>query len=41
MKRYADAGVTRLVVAAAAAAHSDGVKAVQGVAAVVERAAKV
>jgi probable F420-dependent oxidoreductase len=40
MKRYADAGVKRLVVAAAAAAHSDGVKAVQGVAPLVERAAK-
>src|SRR5207302_8953726 len=41
MKQYAEAGVSRLVVAAAAAASSDGVKAVQGVARVVERAAKV
>ncbi len=41
MKQYAEAGVSRLVVAAAAAASSDGVKAVQGVAQVVERAAKV
>jgi probable F420-dependent oxidoreductase len=41
MKQYAEAGVSRLVVAAAAAASSDGVKAVQGVAHIVERAAKV
>jgi hypothetical protein len=41
MKRYAGAGVSRLVVAAAASAHSDGVKAVQGVASMVERAARV
>ena len=40
MKRYEEAGVSRLIVAAAAAAHSDGVKAVQGVASVVEYAAK-
>jgi probable F420-dependent oxidoreductase len=40
MKRYAEAGVTRLIVAAASSAHSDGVKAVQGVAPIVERAAK-
>jgi probable F420-dependent oxidoreductase len=41
MKEYAEAGITRLVVAAAVSASSDGVKAVQGVARVVERAAKV
>jgi hypothetical protein len=40
MKRYAEAGVTRLIVAAASSSHSDGVKAVQGVAPIVERAAK-
>jgi probable F420-dependent oxidoreductase len=39
MKRYAEAGVSRLVVAAAASAHSDGVKAVQAVAPIVERSA--
>jgi hypothetical protein len=41
IKRYAEAGVSRLVVAAAAAAHGDGVRAVQGVAPIVERAARV
>ena len=40
MKQYADAGVTRLIVAAASSAHSDGVKAVQAVAPIVERGAK-
>jgi probable F420-dependent oxidoreductase len=40
MKRYAEAGVTRLIVAAASSSHSDGVKAVRGVAPIVERAAK-
>jgi probable F420-dependent oxidoreductase len=40
MKRYADAGVTRLIIAAASSAHSDGVKAVQGIAPIIERAAK-
>src|SRR5215472_7939550 len=41
MKRYAEAGVSRLVVAAAAAAHSDGVKAVRDVAPIVERAERI
>jgi probable F420-dependent oxidoreductase len=40
MKRYAEAGVSRLVVAAASA-HSDGVKAVQAVTPILERAARV
>jgi probable F420-dependent oxidoreductase len=40
MKRYAEAGVTRLIVAAASSSHSDGVKAVREVAPIVERAAK-
>ncbi len=41
MKRYAEAGVTRLIVAAAASAHGDGIKAVEEAAAVVEQAAHV
>jgi probable F420-dependent oxidoreductase len=41
MKRYAEAGVSRLIVAAAASAHSDGVKAVRDVAPLLEHAAKV
>ncbi|HKV54457.1 MAG TPA: LLM class F420-dependent oxidoreductase [Candidatus Binataceae bacterium] len=41
IKQYSEAGVSRLIVAAGAAATSDGVKAVQGVAKMVERAAKV
>jgi hypothetical protein len=40
MKQYRDAGVSRLVVLAAAAASGDGVKAVREVAPIVERAAK-
>jgi probable F420-dependent oxidoreductase len=41
MKQYAEAGVSRLIVAAAASASGDGVKAVQSAADIVERAAKV
>jgi len=41
MKQYAEAGVSRLVIAAAAAVTGDGVKAVQGLASLVERAAKI
>ncbi len=41
MKQYAEAGVSRLVVAAGASAHGDGVKAVQAIAPIVERAARV
>lgn len=40
MKRYAETGVTRLIAAAASSAHSDGVNAVQGIAPIIERAAK-
>lgn len=40
MKQYRDAGVTRLVVLAAAAASGDGVKAVRQTAPIAERAAK-
>jgi probable F420-dependent oxidoreductase len=40
MKRYAETGISRVVVAAASSAHSDGVKAVQSVAPIVERAAR-
>jgi probable F420-dependent oxidoreductase len=40
MKQYRDAGVSRLVVLAAAAASGDGVKAVREVAPIAERAAK-
>ncbi|MBV8771422.1 MAG: LLM class F420-dependent oxidoreductase [Deltaproteobacteria bacterium] len=40
MKRYAEAGVSRLVVAAAGSAHSDGVRAVQAAAPMVERASR-
>jgi probable F420-dependent oxidoreductase len=40
MRQYADAGVTRLIVAASSSAHSDGVKAVQAIAPIVERGAK-
>jgi probable F420-dependent oxidoreductase len=41
MKRYEETGVSRLVVAVAAAAHGDGIKAVQAVGAVAERATHV
>jgi len=41
MKQYAEAGVSRLVVAAAASAAGNGVEAVQSVAHIVERAARV
>jgi alkanesulfonate monooxygenase SsuD/methylene tetrahydromethanopterin reductase-like flavin-dependent oxidoreductase (luciferase family) len=41
MKRYAEAGVSRLVVAASASANSDGTRAVQAVAPIVGRAAHV
>jgi probable F420-dependent oxidoreductase len=41
MKQYAEAGVSRLIVAAAVSASGDGVKAVQSAADIVERAAKV
>jgi probable F420-dependent oxidoreductase len=41
MKQYAEAGVSRLIVAAAASASGDGVKAAQSAADIVERAAKV
>ena len=40
MKQYAEAGVSRLIVAAAASASGDGVKAVQSASDIVERAAK-
>jgi len=40
MKQYAEAGVSRLVVTASAVAE-DGVKVVQGLGAIVERAVKV
>jgi probable F420-dependent oxidoreductase len=41
MKRYAEVGVTRVIVAAAASAHGDGIKAVESVASLVEQAAHV
>jgi probable F420-dependent oxidoreductase len=41
MKRYAEAGVSRLVVAASTSANSDGTRAVQAVAPIVGRAAHV
>ena len=41
MKQYAEAGVSRLVIAAAGSAAGDGVKAVRDVAPVVETAAKI
>jgi probable F420-dependent oxidoreductase len=41
MKQYAEAGVTRLVVAAAAAVAADGVKAVHDLAPMAERGAKI
>jgi probable F420-dependent oxidoreductase len=40
MKRYAEAGISRLIVAAAASAHGDGVKAIRDVAHVVERSTR-
>jgi probable F420-dependent oxidoreductase len=40
MKQYAEAGVSRLIVAVAASASGDGVKAVQSASDIVERAAK-
>ena len=41
MKRYAEAGVSRLVIAAAGSVAGDGVRAVQALAPIVERAAKI
>jgi hypothetical protein len=41
MKQYQEAGVSRLVVPAAASAAGDGVKAVRELAAVADRGAKV
>ena len=41
MKQYAEAGVTRLVVAAAGAVTGDGVKAVRNLASIAERGAKI
>jgi alkanesulfonate monooxygenase SsuD/methylene tetrahydromethanopterin reductase-like flavin-dependent oxidoreductase (luciferase family) len=41
MKRYQDAGVSRMIVLAGAAASGSGVEAVKGLASVVERAQKV
>jgi len=41
MKRYQEAGVSRMIVLAGAAASGSGVEAVKGLASVVERAQKV
>jgi hypothetical protein len=41
MKQYQDAGVSRMIVLASAAASGSGVEAVKGLAPIVERAQKI